>query len=170
MDFRVIALPAFTAVSSGVDPDFDFSDQGKLGKFDKYFSAITPSPRDSFRPRDFLFYDKEKNGLVWWWALAEGMDDGGFEHIEFDGGYYLCYNYIDHDEETNGRLYREALKYIEESKVFELDEHPGHYSMGHIITPTPVAEKQGFAVMETFIPIRLCQKSDSGEANRADRP
>ena len=157
MDFRIIELPPFTAVSSEADPDFDFSEGGKLGKFDAYFSAIKPLPEDSFRPRDFLFFDKEKNALVWWWALAEGMDDGGFEHVEFEGGFFLCYNFIDHDEETNGRLYREALKYIEDSGVFELDERPNHYSMGHIITPVAVAQKQGFAVMETFIPIKIKQ-------------
>lgn len=155
MDFRIIELPPFEAVSSGVDTGFDFSGNGRLGKFSKYFSAIKPSPKDSFMPRDFLFYDKEKNGLVWWWALAEGMDDGGFEHVAFDGGYYLCYNYVDHDEKTNNRLYGEALKYIGDSGVFELDERPAHYSMGHIITPVAVAEKQGFAVMEAFIPVRI---------------
>ena len=155
MDFRIIELPAFTAVSSGIDTEFDFSENGKLGRFSAYFSSIKPLPKDSFRPRDFLFFDKEKNGLVWWWALAENMDDGDFEHVDFDGGFYLTYNYIDHDEETNGRLYNEALKYIEDSKVFALDERPGHYSMGHIITPVAVAEKQGFAVMETFIPIKI---------------
>ncbi len=160
MDFRIIELPAFEGVSSGPDTEFDFSPNGKLGKFAAYFSAIRPLPKDSFMPRDFLFYDKEKNGLVWWWALAEDMDDGGYERIKFDGGYFLCYNYIDHDEETNGKLYNKALKYIEDSKVFELDEHRDHYSMGHIITPVPIAEKQGFAVMETFIPIKIKGQTD----------
>ena len=155
MDFRIIELPPFEAVSSGVDPDFDFGANGTLGRFDAYFSKITPLPRDRFRPRDFLFFDKEKNGFVWWWALSEGMDDGGFPHVQFDGGYYLSYNYVDHDEETNGRLYQEALRYIAESGVFALDERPNHYSMGHIITPAAIAKQQGFAVMETFIPIKI---------------
>lgn len=155
MDFRIIALPPFTAVSSGVDPAFDFSETGILGKFDAYFSAMQPLPRDCFMPRDFLFYDREKNGLVWWWALAEGMDDGGFAHVEFEGGYYLCYHYIDHDEETNERLYNEALQYIADSGVLALDERPNHYSMGHIITPAAIAGKLGFAVMETFIPVKI---------------
>ena len=53
MDFRIISLPPFRAASSGLVTDFDFSPSGALGKFDEYFSAITPSPRDSFMPRDF---------------------------------------------------------------------------------------------------------------------
>lgn len=155
MEFRIIELPAFEAVSSGVDTRFDFSKNGKLGKFDAYFSAIKPSPRDAFMPRDFLFYDKEGNGLVWWWALAEGMDDGGYEHIQFDGGYYLCYDCVDRDEEASNALYREAMSYIKEGGIFELDERPNHYSMGHIVTPAAIAEKQGFSVMETFIPLKI---------------
>ncbi len=155
MDFRIIELPAFTAASSGADTHFDFSGESVLGKFDRYFSAIAPSPRDSFMPRDFLFFDPVHQGLVWWWALAEGMDDGGYERVAFDGGYYLCCHYRDGDEEAGDRLYREALDYIRDSRVFELDERPNHYTMGHIITPKAIAQAQGFSVMETFIPIKI---------------
>lgn len=155
MEFRVISLPAFKASSSGVDVNFDFSPTGILGKFNDYFSSIRPSARDSFRPRDFLYFDEEKQGMVWMWALSEEMDPGENEVINFDGGYYLTYAYKDGDEETNGRLYGEALKYIEESEIFDLDVRPKHYAMGHIITPAEVIEAQGWAQMETFIPVKL---------------
>lgn len=154
-NFRIISLPPFKAASSGVDRNFDFSPQGILGKFDAYFSAIRPVPRDDFMPRDFLYYDREAKGFVWMWALAEGMDDGGNEIIDFDGGYYLTYAYKDGDEKENGRLYKEALAYIRQSDIFELDERPNHYAVGHIITPAPIIKAQGWAQMETFIPIRL---------------
>lgn len=155
MEFCIIELPPFTAASSGADPNFDFSENGILGKFDAYFSAITPAPGDRFMPRDFLFFDPEKNGLVWWWALAEGMDDGGFERVQFDGGYYLCYHYRDGDEETGGRLRQEALAFLAQSPDVELDERPNHYTMGHIITPKEIAKKQGYALMETLVPIKI---------------
>ena len=155
MEFRIISLPPFRASSSGVDKKFDFSPTGILGKFDAYFSAIKPSPRDDFMPRDFLFFDKEQQGFVWLWALSEGMDDGGYEIIDFDGGYYLTYAYKDGDEATNGRLYKEALDYINNSGIFELDERPNHYAMGHIITPAKIIKAQGWAQMETMIPIKL---------------
>lgn len=155
MEFRIISLPAFKAASSGVDRNFDFSPSGILGKFDKYFSAIKPSDRDNFLPRDFLYFDEEKQGMIWMWALCEGMDDGGNEVIDFDGGYYLTYAYKDGDEETNGKLFREALKYIEASDIFQMDVRPNHYAMGHIITPAEIIEAQGWAQMETFIPIKL---------------
>lgn len=155
MEFRIISLPQFRASSSGVDKNFDFSPNGILGKFDAYFSVIKPSPRDDFMSRDFLFYDKEQQGFVWWWALIEGMEDGGFEVIDFDGGYYLTYSYKDGDEASNNSLYNEALQYINNSDIYELDERPNHYAMGHIITPAEIIKAQGWAQMETFIPIKL---------------
>ena len=155
MEFRIVSLPAFKAASSGADKNFDFSPNSILGKFNEYFSAIKPSARDSFLPRDFLYFDEEKQGMVWMWALSEDMNDGGNEIIDYEGGYYLTYAYKDGDEATNGRLYEEALKYIEASGVFELDVRPNHYAMGHIITPAEIIEAQGWAQMETFIPIKL---------------
>lgn len=155
MDFRIISLPPFKAASSGVDKEFDFTSSGVLGKFDKYFSEIKPSDRDSFMPRDFLFFDEEKQGMVWWWALSEDMSDGGNEVTYFDGGYYLTYVFKDGDEETNGKLYNEALEYIKNSHIFEIDIRENHYAMGHIITPSEIIKAQGWAQMETFIPIKI---------------
>lgn len=155
MEFRIISLPPFQAACSEADKEFDFSPEGILGKFDSYFSNISLCDRDSFMPRDFLYYDEEKQGMVWMWALSEGMSAGGHEVIEFSGGYYVTYAYKDGDEETNGRLYQEALKYIEKSGIFELDVCTNHYAMGHIITPAPIIEAQGWAQMETFIPVKL---------------
>lgn len=158
MEFRIISLPAFKAASSGVDKNFDFSPNGVLGKFDSYFSAIKLSARDSFSPRDFLFYDEEKHGMVWWWALTDDMEIGKNEVVEFDGGYYLTYTYKDGDDETNAKLYKEALEFIESSDIFQLDVRPNHYVMGHIITPAEIIETQGWAQMETFLPIKLKSK------------
>ncbi len=160
MDFRIISLPPFKAASSGVDKEFDFSFNGILGKFDKYFSAINPSKRDSFMPRDFLFFDEEKQGMVWWWALSGDMDNGGNEVVDFEGGYYITYVYKDGDEETNSKLYNQALEYIKNSDIFELDIRENHYAMGHIITPSEIIKAQGWAQMETFIPIKLKSASN----------
>lgn len=155
MEFRVISLPSFKAASSGVDKNFDFSSEGILGKFDAYFSVISPVARDCFMPRDFLYFDLEKQGMIWIWALSEDMDDGGHEIIDFEGGYYLSYTYKDGDSEANNKLYKEALEYIEASEVLELNVRPNHYAMGHIITPAKIIDAQGWAQMETFIPIKL---------------
>lgn len=157
MDFRIIALPPFTAVTSGPDPNCDFSSKGVLGRFNAFFSAITPSPRDSFMPRDFLLYNPATDALEWWYAIEEGMPDGGYEKVNFEGGYFITYTYRDQDEPENGRLYQEALNYINASAVLEPDDRPGHYGMGHIITPPELIKVQGFALMEAFVPVRVKQ-------------
>jgi hypothetical protein len=155
MDFRIVSLPPFRAASSGPDPAGDFSPTGILGRFDAYFTAIRPSPRDSFLPRDFLFVDDEAKALVWWWALADDMDAGGHDVVSFDGGLFLTYVNRDGDDEEEGRRYYAALDHIAASTVYELDVRPNHYPMGHVITPRALIEAQGFAQMETYIPIRL---------------
>lgn len=160
MEFRIISLPPFKAASSGIDKEFNFSQSGILGKFDEYFSAIKPSERDSFMPRDFLFFDEEKQGMVWWWALSEDMDEGSNEVVDFEGGYYITYAYKDGDEETNSKLYNKALEYVKNSNIFEVDIRQNHYAMGHIITPSEIIKAQGWAQMETFIPIKLKINSD----------
>lgn len=160
MEFRIVSLPPFKAASSGVDKNLDFSEEGILGKFDAYFSDIKPLPRDGFMPRDFLFFDPVKQGMIWWWALNEDMDSCGNEVVDFDGGYYLTYTYKDGDEEMGSKLYNEAIEYINKSDLFELDERNNHYSMAHIITPEKIIKAQGWAQMETFIPIKLRMEHD----------
>lgn len=158
MEFRIISLPPFKASTSGVSKECDFTPGSILNKFDKYFSAIELCPRDRFSPRDFLYFDDEKQGMVWMWALSEDIEDGGNEVIHFDGGYYLTYAYKDGDEETNEKLYMEAIKFIENSEILALDVRSNHYAMGHIITPQEIINAQGWAQMETFIPVKLKNK------------
>lgn len=154
-NFRIISLPPFTAVKSLVDKSFDFSPSSPLGLFNTFFSQIRPLPNDSFIPRDFLYYDEVHQGLVWMYALIPGLNTEGFERFEFDGGMYLTYVYKDGDDQTNAKLYQEALSMIKQSTAYELDIRPNHYPMGHIITPADLIAKQGWAQMETFIPIKL---------------
>jgi hypothetical protein len=160
MKFRVIFIPPFKAVSSGVDKDFDFSENGVLGRFNEFFSKLKPKSEDSFTPRDFLYYDVEKGGLVWIYALTDYIDPEGYETFGFEGGYYVSYHYKDGDNEENERLYKEALLWIEESESFELDQRKDHYAMGHIITPPEVINAIGYAQMESYIPVKLKQKTD----------
>lgn len=155
MNYRIISLPSFQAVTSGVDRVGDFADDGILMSFDRFFSSVTPKPEESYMPRDFLYYDEENKGMVWIWALTENGESGGFETTEFEGGLYITFVCPDGDEEAHDRQYKEALDYINASEVLELDIRSKHYSMGHIITPKAVIDAQGWAQMEVFIPIKL---------------
>lgn len=86
------------------------------------------------------------------------MQDGGYEKVQFDGGYYLCYHYRDQDEVAGAELHQAAMQFIQDSQLLELDERPNHYTMGHIITPKEISDQLGYAIMETFVPIKLKEK------------
>lgn len=92
--------------------------------------------------------------MVWILALSEDIDAGGYEVIDFPGGCYLCYAYKDGDQEANQILWNKAMAYVASQNSFELDIKPGRYAMGHIITPPEIINCQGWAQMESFIPIR----------------
>jgi hypothetical protein len=155
MNFRIISLPPFQAVTSGVDKVGDFADDGILRSFDNFFSGVIPKPEESFMPRDFLYYDEENGGMVWLWALTESGVTGGFETVEFEGGLYITFAYRDGDGETHDRLQKEVYDYIKASDFLKLDIRPNRYSMGHIITPKAVMDAQGWGQMEVFIPVKL---------------
>ena len=155
MKYRIVSIPAFRAVTSGVDSAFDFSDNGKLGKFNAFFSKIEPSPCESFSPRDFLYYDIANKGLVWMYAITDKLDTKDFECFDFEGGIYATYFYEDGDDKENQRLYNEVTSWVKSSDIFALDERENHYSMGHIITPPEVIKKVSKPQMEVFIPIKI---------------
>ncbi|VEU81268.1 hypothetical protein [Haploplasma axanthum] len=159
MKFRLISIPAFKAVHSGVDQAFDFNPEGKLGKFNAYFSEITVKNQDNFSPRDYLYYDKKQQGLVWMYAIFEGLDTKSFPVMDFDGGLYVTYFYNDGDNKRNEELYGEAIKWIKSSDYLELDERENHYAMGHIITPPFIKENLDNAQMESFIPVKIKNKA-----------
>ena len=148
---RIVSLPPFRAAVSEADPKGDFSPNGALGRFDQYFSALQPSPRDSFMPRDFLYYDQEQGGMVWMYALAEGLSDGGFPTADFPGGLYATSVWRDGDEAENARLYRRTLEAVEATGTLAPDDT--RPAMGHIITPPEVQSALGSAQKETFLPI-----------------
>lgn len=63
MDFRIIELPAFEAVSSGVDPEFDFSAKGALGRFNAFFRQSNPSRETALDPEIICSLINRKTGL-----------------------------------------------------------------------------------------------------------
>ncbi len=155
MNYRVVSIPPFKAVYSAVDKEFDFSDEGRLGKFNAFFSAIAVQPENAFTPRDYLYYDKKQGGLIWMFASFDTLDTKEFPLMDFDGGLYVTYFYIDGDQAENERLYQEAIAWIADSDMFVLDERDNHYAMGHIITPPLITQRFGVAQMECFIPVRV---------------
>lgn len=147
-DVRVISLPACKMVSSG----FGNFDEDNFTRFDQWFSKLPIQPFEM--PKDFLWFDPEKGKLVWWYVYSEAMDTQDFPIEEFDGGFYVAAVSKDGDDEDGNRVYDGIKKWIAESKTFELDERPNHYTMSHIITTPQARETLGFDQLEILVPVK----------------
>ena len=130
---RIIELPKCKMVSSGYADDGNpFAEGGKLDSFSIWFSSMDAGRTDKFFPRDFMWFDREKQRLVWYYALTDGITDtGGFDVVDSEGGLYAAHISKDGDDADGERVYAGIKKWIAESECFELDERPGHYDVFH---------------------------------------
>ena len=154
---RIVELPKCKMVSSGpADEGNPFAEDGILRAFDQWFAAADAKRTDKFFPRDFMWFDRETQRLVWYYVLPDGMTDtGGFEVVDFAGGLYAAHISKDGDEADGERVYAGIKAWVAENAVFVLDERPGHYDLFHITTPPKVAEAMGYSQLDIYVPIKL---------------
>ena len=145
---RIIEIPKVKMISSG---------HGTLDElFEKKFDKLILNQRKDFTPHDFMWYDPERNKMVWYYAVThDDIDPCGFEIIDFEGGLYAAAISIDENEEDGERVYNGIKEWINNSECFELDERPGHYCMFHIVTPSEVKKAMGYNQLDIFVPIKV---------------
>ena len=153
---RIVELPRSKMVSSGCSTEENpFADGSRLMRFNDWWMAVDAQRVDPFFPRDFMWYDRENGGLVWYYAVTDAPGDtGGFEVIDFPGGLYAAAVSRDGDDEDGNRVFNEVIQWIKQSGCFELNMVPGHYDMFHVITPKAAAEAMGYQQLEIFVPIK----------------
>lgn len=141
---RVYEIPACKMVSSqcGILGD------GKLERFNEWFSSL---PRPMF-PKDFMFYDNEKDGFIWYYVYEEGMNvPEEFDIVDFPGGLYAVATEIDGKDATH--VISVIKSFIKEKGCFE--EDTTRKCLGNIFT-TPLARKAlGYEQMDYYVPIKI---------------
>lgn len=159
---RIVELPPCVMASSGVSTESEpFAAGGRLMRFNEWWTAVDATRRDRFFPRDFMWFDRVRQGLVWWYAVPEATaDTEGFDAVDFEGGLYAAAISRDGDDGDGERVYDDVKAWVAASDRFDLDERDGHYDLFHIITPNAAASAMGYRQLEIFVPIRL----------RAERP
>lgn len=141
---RIYEIPTCKMVSSQCGM---FGD-GRLEKFNEWFSSL---PRTMF-PRDFMFFDNEKNGFVWYYMYHEGMsvpDD--FSIIDFTGGLYAVASEI--DGQDSSEVITAIKNFIKEKDCFEEDTSRKY--LGNIPTPPSAAKAMGYEQMDYYVPIKI---------------
>ena len=140
---RIYEIPECKMVASQCG---NFGD-GKLEKFDEWFSSL---PRPLF-PKDYLWYDKKREGFVWYFMYSSGMkvpDD--FTIVDFPGGLYAVATGIDGQDSSDA--IKAIKEFIKEKGCFE--EDPSREYMGNIPTPPSAHKIMGYNQMDYYMPIK----------------
>ncbi|SDY92616.1 AraC family transcriptional regulator [Evansella caseinilytica] len=141
---RIYEIPACKMVSSQCGM---FGD-GKLERFDEWFSAFPKT----ISPRDFLWYDSERGGFVWYYMYSEDMKvPEDFDIIDFLGGLYAVATDI--DGQDNKDAINNIKEFIKEKGCFE--EDTSRAQLGNIPTPPSVGKAMGYNQMDYYVPIRI---------------
>ena len=152
-EVRIIQINPFKAFSSGAD-----TIENVMGAFQQWQEEHNHLVKKMiYGAPDFLWFEEDMKA-VWIWAVEDWVteeDTIPYELIEFEGGLYAAAMSIDGDDEIGSRVHSGILKWLEGSG-FELDERPGHRTMGHMVNPTDeIKNALGYDQMDIYVPIKI---------------
>ena len=141
---RIYEIPDCKMVSSQCGM---FGD-GKLERFNVWFSSL---PRPMF-PKDFMFYDNEQNGFVWYYVHHDGMNvPDDFSIIDFPGGLYAVATEV--DGQDSAEVISVIRDFIRHKTCFEEDTSRAY--LGNIPTPPSSAKAMGYEQMDYYLPVKI---------------
>ncbi|MBD5157132.1 MAG: MerR family transcriptional regulator [Butyrivibrio sp.] len=160
-EVRIVQINPFKAFSSGAD-----TVENVMGAFQQWQEAHNHLVRKMiYGSPDFLWFEEDMKA-VWIWAVEDWVtkeDTAPYELIEFEGGLYAAAMSVDGDDDMGGRIYSGILKWLENSG-FELDERPGHRTMGHMLNPSDgIRNALGYDQMDMYVPIKIRDKEHREE-------
>ncbi len=108
-------------------------------------------PRTTF-PQDFLWFDEERGGFVWYYIYHDGLAiPDAFDLVDFPGGLYAVACGI--DEEDNENAMNAVKQFIRDAGCFAID--PTRKHLGNIITPPTAQKAMGYSQMDYYTPIKI---------------
>jgi len=142
-NIRVYEVPSCQMVAS----QCGMFGEGKLEKFNDWFSQF-PRP---LSPKDYLLFDKDQGGFVWYYIYDETMTvPEDFSVIDFPGGMYAVGTEVDNTDST---------EVIQAIKTF-IDKSPGlvedtsRFYLGNIPTPPQAEALLGYNQMDYYVPVK----------------
>ncbi len=122
-----------------------------LDDFDNWFSSL---PVTTF-PQDFLWFDKNQGGFIWYYIYHEALKvPDTFDIIDFPGGLYAVATGI--DGESNDEVMNSIRTFIQEKSCFK--EDISRPQLGNIITPKSAQQALGYSQMDYYVPIKTILK------------
>ncbi|WP_217957528.1 MerR family transcriptional regulator [Acutalibacter muris] len=156
-EVRLVQISPFKAFTSGAD-----TIENVMGPFQEWQEAHNHLVKKMiYGAPDFLWFEEDK--ATWIWAVEDGVtaeEVAPYELIEFEGGLYAAAMSVDGDDDIGNRVHAGLLKWIEDSG-FELDERPGHRTMGHMLNPTEEIKRAlGYDQMDLYVPVKVREKGN----------
>ena len=143
-NIRIYEMPDCKMVSS----ECGMFGDGKLERFAEWMDTL---PKTMF-PKAFLWFDKERNGFVFYYLYETGMAvPEGFDIVDFSGGLYAVATDVDGQDDTPART--AIKKFIKEKGCFE--EDLSREMFGNIITSPLASTAMGYNQMDYYTPIRI---------------
>lgn len=154
-DIRIVELPKCRMATSGT------GEKSTLRRFDKMWMKLDLKRKDKFFARDFMWYDKNTNNCIWWYAVEDWVtesDTNGFKIIDFEGGIYAAAISKQEDFNDGMRVYNGINEWINSSESFDLDEHAERPHLWHVVGSPTSDSALGYRQIEIFVPMKLITK------------
>ncbi|MDQ0360963.1 hypothetical protein [Breznakia pachnodae] len=140
---RIYEIPKCKMVASQCGM---FGDEA-LEDFDKWLETI---PRTMY-PQDFLWFDEEQGGFVWYYIYHDGLAiPNSFSIVDFPGGLYAVATGV--DGESNEEAMNAIKQFLQNHNCFVIDS--SRKELGNIITPPSAQEAMKYSQMDYFVPIK----------------
>ena len=118
---------------------------------DEFSDWIDALPRAMF-PQDFLWFDEERGGFVWYYMYRDGLvTPDAFDIVDFPGGLYAVA--CDVDGESNENAMSAIRLFIQAKGCFV--EDTSRKWLGNVITPPAVRKAMGYSQMDYYMPINI---------------
>lgn len=155
-DVWVYELPACRMAEARGSTSWMNEADSPLNRFDRWFSDVDKRRVDKFFARDFMWYDGERDQMVWWYAVPEHEPiPDWLDEVAFEGGFYAAGISRDEDDVDGERVLKGIRKWVEATGYFTLDERAGHQAMYHIVGTQVTRRAMGYSQLALYVPVAL---------------
>ena len=124
-----------------------------LEEFDKWWMQVDRRRTDQFFPRDFMYYDKTANELIWLYPLLPGTDAGKFGSVDFAGGLYAAAISKDRDDVDGEAVLAGIKQWVSTATSFRDAESEVRPVLFHVTTSDAAFAKLKYRQLDIYLPI-----------------
>ncbi len=122
-------------------------EDGKLEEFNEWFSKFD---RTIF-PKDYLYFDNEKEMFRWFYIYDQDIDTKNFEVVDFEGGLYAVCAGIDNEDTTE--VFSTIYDFVNNHDNLVADQSRAY--LGNIPTSEAAKKALGYNQMNYFVPVKF---------------